>query len=551
MVERRVSRGSIAIVVLATAACLIPFASKALHIDDPLFLWAGEQIREHPGDFYGFTDNWYGRAEPAADVIKNPPGGAYLVALVLWLVGSAEVALHLAFLLPALGVTLGTFFLAREFGADPLLASLAALFNPVFLISSTQIMCDVTMLCFWVWAVWFWLRGLASDRPFLLAVSGCLLAACALTKYFGVSLIPLLLLHGALRKRAPGRWMVALAIPVVLLGLYQALTAAMYGRGLLLDAVAYAGQFRLSPGRDLFDKTLAGLAFTGGGLSLLLFFVPRLWSRLAVGVAAAVLVTAALALPLAGSVGGLVLADDTGARWGASAQLSLFGLLGIGWIVLAIRDWRTAKDADAALLSLWLIGTFAFATFVNWSVNGRSVLPMVPAAGILLARQLAFSGRAGLRIPVSAGLLLAALLALLPTWADFRLANSARDAAARISAAYGDRATVWFVGHWGFQLYMERAGARAIEMNRLAIEPGDLLVSPSNNTNRFEFPAQALGPVTRIDETPTRWVSTMSRGRSGFYTDVWSALPFAFGAVPPEVYTVQPVTLELRTHPGR
>ena len=76
-------------------------------------------------------------------------------------------------------------------------------------------------------------------------------------------------------------------IPVVLLALYQALTATLYGRGLLLDAVAYAGQFRLSPGRGLFDKTLAGLAFTGGCVSSLLFFVPRLWSRRAIGIAAA------------------------------------------------------------------------------------------------------------------------------------------------------------------------------------------------------------------------------------------------------------------------
>ena len=109
----------------------------------------------------------------------------------------------------------------------------------------------------------------------MLAVSGCLMAACALTKYFGICLIPLLLVHGALRKRAPGWWMAVLAIPVVVLVFYQWQTEAMYGRGLLLDAAGYAGQFRLSPGHDLFDKTLAGLAFTGGGLSALLFFVPR------------------------------------------------------------------------------------------------------------------------------------------------------------------------------------------------------------------------------------------------------------------------------------
>ncbi len=48
--------------ILLTAlvlVCLTPFLGKAFHIDDPLFIWAGKQIAQHPGNPYGFTVNWY------------------------------------------------------------------------------------------------------------------------------------------------------------------------------------------------------------------------------------------------------------------------------------------------------------------------------------------------------------------------------------------------------------------------------------------------------------------------------------------------------------
>ena len=71
-------------------------------------------------------------------------------------------------------------------------------------------------------------------------MASVLVAVSALTKYFGMSLLPLLLVYGLLRERRLGTWALWLGVPVVALGGYQWLTHAMYGRGLLLDAAAYA-----------------------------------------------------------------------------------------------------------------------------------------------------------------------------------------------------------------------------------------------------------------------------------------------------------------------
>ncbi len=127
----------------------LPFLTKPFHIDDPVYLWVARQIQSRPLDFYGFTVNWYGTAESVAEVMQNPPLTSYYVALAALVGGWGEVAIHLAMLLPALGVILGTFRLARTLDADPLISVLLLAFTPAFLVSATTVMSDVLALCLW------------------------------------------------------------------------------------------------------------------------------------------------------------------------------------------------------------------------------------------------------------------------------------------------------------------------------------------------------------------------------------------------------------------
>ena len=58
-------------------ACLLPFATRAYHIDDTLFVWAAQHIAAHPLDFFGFPVHWYDTWMPMAEVTQNPPGCCY------------------------------------------------------------------------------------------------------------------------------------------------------------------------------------------------------------------------------------------------------------------------------------------------------------------------------------------------------------------------------------------------------------------------------------------------------------------------------------------
>src|SRR5262249_13752080 len=141
------------------------------------------------------------------------------------------------------------------------------------------------------------------------------------------------------------------------------------------------------------------------------------------------------------------------------------------------------KTSDSMLLLLWVCGTFAFC-ILNWSINGRSVLPMVPAVAILLLRQIESDARIKIhRLNWALGA--AALLSLVVSFADFRLANSVRTAVAEIQTRFGsDSSTaIWFQGHWGFQYYAQKSGWRPFDFVQPGNKPGDLMILPVNNTN--------------------------------------------------------------------
>lgn len=132
------------------------------------------------------------------------------------------------------------------------------------------------------------------------------------------------------------------------------------------------------------------------------------------------------------------------------------------------------------------------------------------------------------------------------TWADYRLAESARTASFEIRDKYLNRGEhICFFGHWGFQYYMEKIGAKAIDINRSKTSSCDIVIAPKNNSSpigpRFEY----LRLRTIIEIPSGVWLTTMSsKIGAGFYSDVWGPLPFAVGPVPLEQYSIFEVKKE-------
>jgi 4-amino-4-deoxy-L-arabinose transferase-like glycosyltransferase len=542
MNKRSLTISPLAVALLVATACLVPFLHKAVHVDDPLFLWTARQMQAHPDDPFGFPVNWYGTAMPMIDVISNPPLVPLYLALATSVLGWSELALHLAFLLPALAVVWGTFALAGQFCARPLLAALAGTLTPVFLVSATTLMCDVPMLAFWTWSLVCWERGLRQNHRPSLLLAGLLAGLAALSKFNGVTLLPLLLVYGLMRKRAAGTWLLPLLIPMLLLAANEWLTWKLYGRGLFLSTTAYAAGTRSWLGGDFLAKGATGLAFTGGCLLTAGFCAPLLWSRWIVGGALGAWLLVLVGLPSPG-VGGL--------KWGVIGQGALFVFVGISVLALAGADWWRRRDATSLLLGLWVVGTFVYASFVNWTVNARGLLPMAPAVAILLARRIEErlgDKMAGKPWRFAWPLLPAGAASLLLAQADYDWAGSARTAAHRLVAQHKESAgTVWFTGHWGFQYYSEQLGARPLDIRASRLAVGDVCLTPENNSNNFYLPADHVQVLDNLELTANRWLATKERtlGASFFASD-FGPLPFAVGRVEPERYLVVKVTTPLQ-----
>jgi 4-amino-4-deoxy-L-arabinose transferase-like glycosyltransferase len=522
----------------ATVLCLAPFAGKAFHIDEPLFVWTARQIVAEPLDPYGFTVNWSLAEQPMWEVTKNPPLVSYLIAAAGSVVGWSEVALRLVFLLPALAVVLGTHRLARRLTRRPVLAALAALVSPAFLVSSSTVMCDTTMLAFWVWSVVLWDEGLERGSSRRLFAAAVLAALAAVTKYFGMSLIPLLLAHGLHRRRRLGTWALHLVVPLVLLAGYQLWTHGLYGRGLLLDAASYAVDWRTRHSRPVFDRGLVGLVFTGGCFLPALFLAWPSWSRRALAAWGVV----ALAAALTGHA--RLFPGFAGTREGVeiAVQFGLYAACGLAVLALAAVELWLRRDACSILLGAWVAGTFGFASFVNWTVNGRSVLPMVPAAAILLARRVDAAVPEDGRRRAGAVVVLLGAAAFVGLWVacgDLRLADAQRSAATLIRdrARGGGVRAVWFQGHWGFHYYMELAGARSMAVGRVTAQEGDLVVLPWNNTAVVGIDRRAVRTSETVESGSPSWVTPMRKDRAaGFYSMGFGPLPFSFGPIPAERY---------------
>lgn len=556
---------SCTLLVALTVACLLPFANRAFHVDDPLFVWSAKQIVKSPGNPYGFDLIWDYTRVQMSDVTQNPPLAAYYLAAIGKVAGWEERPLHLGFLVVAVVLLLGTYRLAGRFTKFPLLAALATLLTPGLLVSASSVMCDTMMLAFWVWAMAFWVEGLESEghseRPGHLLAAALLISAAFVTKYFAASLIVLLFVYSILRLRRAGRWMLYLLIPVATIWGYQRWSVAMYGQGLLSRAAVYTEMMRVYLHPSWTARALMALSFTGGCALAPLLFAPIIWPRWKSLIALLVSSVCAVALLW----GWVRLGHTTGgpAEFGVWKQHGV--LLGVQWTLLiaggiavlsllagdiwAQRAGKFPQDsagkessresiADSWLLGLWVLGTFVFAGFVNWTVNARSILPLIPAAAILLTRR--SERRLDLRTKNAMGVVALALIACgaLSVWVatgDTELANTARRNATLVYQKTLGQGNIWFEGHWGFQYYMQLLGAQPLDLKNPQAQPGDFIVIPFNNYWTPETPPYQLISEQRVFLPMHTGATTISWPLgAGFYSTYWGPMPFAIGPEPLE-----------------
>lgn len=532
------ARRDVLLLTIGSLLCLLPFVGKAVHLDDPVYVWIAQQIHIDPTDFFGFEINWHGHRVSIPEFNRNPPGVSYLLAAAAWIGGWSETVLHLGILPFSLAVVLGSWTLARRCCGQPLLAAAVGCATPAFVVSATTLMADVPMLACWLWALVCWERGMRRGEALAFLSAAVLVALAVLTKFIALCLVPLLLGWSMLRELRPRMYMLWLLLPIVSLFGFEAYCVSLYGRGILTDAAGYASD--VSTQFPIAERLVTALAFAGGTLLTTALYLPWLGSartRVAALLAVPVLLGAVLALGQLGFTP--IRLPEGGFRWDIALQVSVFAAAGLPVLALALAELRRPPgDAVGWMLALWVLGIFSFAALVNWTVSTRVILPMAPAAGILVARGL--EGKQALTsgwrmAPVALGLAVSLLVAR----ADFEWAGSARRAANDLASRYGERGHTQFQGHWGFQYYFEKSGATPFDLRSRRVVPGNTLIEPCNNSNVVPFP-QSFGRFVETARYPSsRWLTVHSPAvGAGFYASTFGPLPWVLGSAPDELYDV-------------
>jgi hypothetical protein len=192
-------------------------------------------------------------------------------------------------------------------------------------------------------------------------------------------------------------------------------------------------------------------------------------------------------------------------------------------------------------LACWLLVALCAVPYVQ--LPPKLLVLAAPAAALLVADQLAVSGRRTAFAVLGTTILAGAALGVAILRADSALGDLGRRAAAELIAprvAAGQR--VWFVGHWGFQWYAENAGGIPATITAPYPGPGDHLVV-SLGSDRSDDVLQAIATrnpaLTRVgelqDAVPGGRIMNKRLG-AGFYSNRSGYWPWVWGDGPIDVF---------------
>lgn len=529
--------GNIAKIVAITVIPFLFFMNKAFNIDDPVFIWPAQHILESPLDPMGLVVNWFGTAEPMYEFHHNPWLVNYYLALFGAVFGFGEVAMHGAMLLVSLAFTLGVYQFSLPLTRWPTTAVFLVWTTPVVLVSAHTVMSDMPMLAAYVWALCFWQRGM-EGKNWNLWICALLICVSGFSKYFGFTGVPLMLAAGLLYKRRLGAWMLPFLTPIVALFLYRMVSQNLYAVDAMGAAASFAGTLTEESEaigflyRLCYGFTFAGACVGTACIAALPFLKKQHWAGLLVMLVALGFFFSQNWLADMASI------PAENHMW-ILVQCVLAGTLAFVLLFLLPSLWKMAPNGETAILVLLLGGAWVFSTFVNWSVNGRTILPMAIPAVLLVMRYCEAQKAASMLRPTFlAVMLLSACLSLLVLMASNAFSNSQREAADIIKANFEKYpGKVYFQGHWGFQYYMEEHGFTCLDLENHKLQQGDLMIVPTGLSGVFktEDSVKLMGSM-QVATLPM--LATMERGvGAGFHWHGMGPLPYAFGFVPPQVYS--------------
>ena len=507
--------------ILLIFICFLFFIDKPLFIDENLFVETGEKISQKGWKCYNFYGNF--KQGLVCQSNQNPPLTSYVVAIAS-LFSPSIVLYRFVFIIPAILLIFGIYKICRIIGfnrEDSFYTSIFSLATPVYMLLFIYIMSDILMTMFYVWAVYFWIKGENEKTYRYFYISAILICFCFFTKYFGITAVPLLFVFSIIKNNNKlKKQIVILFIPIIFVIIYELFTLYLYGIGLTFKAILYPNNFN-----DDWRRFLFGLSFFAGCY---------LWIILELNLIS-VLIAASL-------VYFIPINDIFHVELSLWCKLQMvflisIGISGVTFLLKKIIENNNFYDPYIILFVLWIGGTWIFSTYINWSINARTMLPMIAPTSILFYRFSIQHRKTNRKVLT---IIIFFIFSFLIQCADYEFAMGQKKAVVHISKIYDvDHYTFWSQGWFGFsRLTKDILNAKPVDFKNLPVfNEKVIMVIPKNNCNiRWPVPKKQYN-ITKISINLITPIGIMNRYTgAGIHHYKWRPLPFAIGPQPPNEY---------------
>lgn len=525
-----------------SALCLAFNINKAVHIDDTFYLETAQHILRDPLHPLSGLINWYSSADLIA-ITNIGPLPAFSYALVMAVFGISELVLHTVVSLMAVWAIWIFYRITKRFVPDHS-DWLTAVFTlcPAFL-PSQNLMVDVPQVTFWL-AFLDWITTPPANRTSMTygAAAAAIAAAC-LIKYTSLLLLPFYV--GVILFRRAWLMLWWLGIPLVVLIGWS-----------IWNYYDYGGIHIFS--RKLPEITIKDYAFR---------YIEWISGLGAVAPFSLILLSTRFRVPLrrwiiAGSAaGGLLIFWNAHypqapyqivIGWGLffGNGCLLIGMTLSGAVSEGLTRWRL-KDYERmesiVIMIVWVLSVSVFMVAFAPFIAVRHILLIVPPLLLLIGMQFQWSMPSRLR---DAGVTLTVLIGIALAVSDYVWAGVYRTEGGRLyrELRQGSSATIWQVGHWGWQWYAKQNGMEQYDTTTSNLKPGDFVVvaeyvHKQNLTPEHNQQLHFISTKT-IPSLPLTWFRTYNNEQIGGYYGFsyrWRSLPWRFSNAPLEVFTVYQV----------
>ena len=500
---------AIAILVVLTLCSFVPFADRAVYLDEPLFLHIAKSVWEKDWLFPQST-SWIFFGIPGKDVAAqtHPPVGEYCLAVLLKLCGGFhEVPFHLAWGLFSVAAVLAFYRLTRSFTGNPLMVSALFAASPAFFVNSQTLMMDIPMLAFLLAGLAFYLDGLQGKRARLWAVPLCFLLSAG-TGYTALIPIGCLFIWAICRRRPLEETLAIAAGPVLFLG-WQLMMKSHFGAAPMASVLQYVST------RSAFPSSLLPTLSFLGGLSLfpwavlLLTDLPKKRLLANTSFLAAVLLSFFHEWP-------------SYLHW---VWYIVLASAGIAWIlILFVKSRQGVRDSRfmQSFLILWVSAALLFFLLVAEMASARFFLLSLPPLLWIVCAQVK---RTAAAITLAATIILSVSLAI----GDYRHVNRYRRWVAETVAPLQDQGfRLWSAAESGLRFYLNQRGIPSLDIYSNQPRGGDLVVRQSS----FALGLSGdLGPLlvrlSREDiQDPYFWRLFGRPAGAGFHDSRFGIVPF-------------------------